>query len=69
MFVRAVEVKKNKHQDLNQIPGTLSLSERVARTHPYTFFVEGFCAELRFPRAWPMLLRVKTDTIEWSSEL
>ena len=29
--------KKNKGQDVNQIPGTSSCSERVARTHPHNF--------------------------------
>ena len=29
--------KKNKDQDVNQIPGTSSCSERVTRTHPHIF--------------------------------
>ena len=29
------KIKKNKGQDVNQIPGTSSCSERVARTYPH----------------------------------
>ena len=32
------KIKKNKGQDVNQISGTSSCSERVARTHPHSLF-------------------------------
>ena len=32
------KVKKNKGQDVNQIPGISSCSERVTRTHPHIIF-------------------------------